>query len=532
MKKQNSASDYIRALGDCTLDDIKLVGGKNASLGVLIGALTSKGVQVPAGFAVTINGYWDFIYANKLREPVEKLLSGLDRENFSNLRETGTAIRDLVEHALLPENLSAEITVSYAVLCEHYGSNTDVAVRSSATAEDLPDASFAGQHESYLNISGEQALLIAVHKCFVSLFTDRAIKYREDHGFDHMKVGLSVGVQKMVRSDIASSGVIFTLEPESGFRDIVLITGGWGLGENVVQGTISPDEFYVFKPTFLRGKQAIVQKKTGSKAKMLVYAAGLDHQPGIGTSNIDTPEAKRDAFVLRDDEINKLAGWAMLIEQHYKQPMDIEWAKDGFTEELFIVQARPETVQQRRNPHVQKEYVLSGKGKKIAEGNAIGGKIVSGIARVLHDPSEREKLQAGEILVTEIANPDWDPIMKKAAAIITDRGGRTSHAAIVARELGLAAIVGTGEGSKKIRDGQQVTVSCATGKNGVVYEGLLAWEEKEYDLRNITLPKTQAKLIVGDPDQAFGLSFLPSTQAQKPKLKNWRRVMRTKNSFL
>lgn len=510
MSNQENSRNYIIPLSECSLKDVNLVGGKNSSLGEMIHALGSKGINVPDGFAVTVNVYWDFIYENKLREPIVALLAGLDRKTYSNLKETGSSIRRLLQKSLLPSTAVDAIRDAYKALCATEGKNADVAVRSSATAEDLPSASFAGQHESYLNISGTEMVVVAVHNCMVSLFTDRAIKYREDHGFDHMKVGLSVGVQRMVRSDMASSGVIFTLEPESGFRDIVLITGAWGLGENIVQGTVSPDEFYVYKPTLRKNRNAIVQKKLGSKAKMMIYAAGTDHQPGTVTANIDTPQEKREIFVLTDEEITLLAHWSVIVEDYYKMPMDIEWAKDGTTEELFFVQARPETVHQQRDPYIQKEYFLKEKGTVIVSGNAIGGKIVSGIARILHSPAERDKLQPGEILVTGLTNPDWDPIMKMAGAIITDRGGRTSHASIVARELGLAAIVGTNDGTLKIKDGQEITVSCATGKTGEVYAGRLAWEEKERDLRDVQMPKCNPMLILGDPDNAFALSFLPS----------------------
>lgn len=511
MKKDDLTTGYILPLEKCSLKDVKLVGGKNASLGEMIGQLSKQGIQVPDGFAITVNAYWDFIYENKLYEPIGKLLAELDRKKFSNLKETGASIRDLIKTASFSDALRASIIEGYNKLCDEYDSIADVAVRSSATAEDLPGASFAGQHESYLNITGEVNLLVAVHNCFVSLFTDRAIKYREDNGFDHMKVGLSVGVQRMVRSDLSASGVIFTLEPESGFRDIILITGIWGLGENLVQGIVSPDEFYIFKPSLIKKKNPIVQKKLGTKAKTLIYAEQTDHQPGIKTVNFDTAPEKRAEFVLNEEEINQLAKWSLIIEKHYGQPMDIEWAKDGLTNEIFIVQARPETVHQQRNLYLLQEYTLLEKGKVLAEGNAIGGKIVSGIARILHSPADSDKLNAGEILVTGITNPDWDPVMKKAGAIITDRGGRTSHASIVARELGLAAVVGTVNGTQQIQDGQQITVSCATGKNGIIYEGRLKWSEKKLDFRTVHVPKTRALLIAGDPDHAFALSFLPSS---------------------
>lgn len=506
----NKDKIYVLPFSECDLTSLPLVGGKNASLGEMFGHMEKIGVRVPDGFAVTVNAYWDWLYANKVIPEIERLLNGLDRKTYANLHETGEAIRKILRQASLPEHISDTIRDAYLTLCTKFGNEISVAVRSSATAEDLPTASFAGQHESYLNISGGDLLLLAVHNCMVSLFTDRAIKYREDNGFAHLKVGLSVGVQLMVRSDLASSGVIFTLEPETGFKDIVLITGSWGLGENVVQGTVSPDEFYVFKPSLRKGKNAIVQQKSGAKQKMMVYAEGLDHQPGTRITNIDTPPAKRRQYTLEKDEIELLAYWAMKIEEHYKMPMDVEWAKDGLTEELYIVQARPETVHHAKKPYLLKEYTLKSKGKVLASGNAIGGKIVSGIARILNSPAESEKLKEGEILVTGLTNPDWDPIMKKAGAIITDRGGRTSHASIVARELGLAAVVGTNDATVKIRDGEEITVSCATGKIGTVYAGKLDWEVKEQDMRNIRMPKCKPLLIAGDPDNAYALSFLPS----------------------
>ncbi len=507
MTPSYAPESYIRPFASIGLADLKYVGGKNASLGELYNHLASAGVVVPDGFAVTAKVYWDFLDENKLREPIAKLLAGLNRQDFSNLKETGAAIRFLLLKGTLPPDAGKAIREAYMRMNAKAGRMASVAVRSSATAEDLPTASFAGQHESYLNVEGPEMLLESIRKCFVSLFNDRAIKYREDNGFPHLSVALSVGVQKMVRADLGSAGVIFTLEPETGFKDIVLVTGSWGLGENIVQGAINPDEFYVFKPSFRRGKKAIVRKRLGSKAKTMGY---VDGATGTGTVNLDTPPDKQAEFVLLDKEIIQLTKWALAIEQHYKQPMDIEWAKDGMTGELYIVQARPETVQQRRSPYVSKEYRLTAKGKVLAEGSAIGGKIVSGTARILHDASQSDKLQPGDVLVTEITNPDWDVIMKRASAIVTNRGGRTSHAAIVARELGIAAVVGATDATQKIRDGQEVTVCCSQGEKGVIYEGRLAWNEKAYDYRNIRQPETHPLLITADPDQAFRLSFLPS----------------------
>ena len=383
----------------------------------------------------------------------------------------------------------------------------EVAVRSSATAEDLPQASFAGQHESYLNIKGEDALLQAIKKCYASLYTDRAIKYREDNGFAHEKVALSVGVQKMVRSDKASSGVVFTLEPESGFRDIIHISGVWGLGENIVQGTVTPDEFFVFKPTLLQRKNAIIQKKLGEKAKTMIYSTD-ENNPII---NIPTPKEKQEKFVLNDEEITRIANWALIIEDHYQKPMDIEWAKDGITNELFIIQARPETVHSQKNPLLVKEYKLLNKGEAITAGEAIGSKVATGKARILQSPKESGKLQPGEIVVTDLTSPDWDPILKNAAAIITNKGGRTSHASIVARELGVPAIVGCGNATEKITDGEMITVSCCEGKTGFVYKGKLSFKERELDFSNIKKPEaTEVMLIAGDPDKAFKLSFYPN----------------------
>jgi len=504
------SSDSIKWYSDIHNTDVALVGGKNASLGEMYNSLSSAGINILNGFCVTAMAYWDFIHTNKLFDPLSELMKTLDRKNFSNLSGIGTMARNLVLKAALPELLVKEILTSYQALCDQYGADTDVAVRSSATAEDLPTASFAGQHDSFLNISGNIMLLDAVKNCFASLFTDRAIKYRDDNGFKHMQVALSVGIQKMVRSDRACSGVAFTLEPESGFRDIVLITGSWGLGENVVQGTVNPDEYYVFKPTFLQGKKAIVSRKLGSKAKTLMYSLHTDHQPGATTINIDTPPARREEFILTDGEIYVLTKWALEIEKHYKCPMDLEWAKDGITGELFIVQARPETVHNKDSAFIRTEYSLKKKGKVLVTGSAIGNKISSGVARIIKSPAEGDKLKAGEILITETTNPDWDPLLKRATGIITNKGGRTSHASIVARELGLAAVVGTGNATDKIADGQVVTISCAEGEVGNVYDGKLDWKEEDIDLKNTVMPRTQPMFILGDPDKAFQLSFYPN----------------------
>lgn len=498
-------NNYIKRFSEIQNTDVAAVGGKNSSLGEMFSKLSANGISVPDGFATNAFAFEEFLTHNSLRTPVYDLLKQLDKKTYVNLKEIGAKARKLMLDAELPANFSTAIKEAYKELC---GDNYfEVAVRSSATAEDLPQASFAGQHESYLNIKGEVALLNAIKKCFASLFTDRAIKYREDNGFAHEKVVLSVGVQKMVRSDKACSGVGFTLEPESGFRDIIHLSGVWGLGENIVQGTVTPDEFLVFKPTLLLKKNAIVQKKLGEKAKTMIYGNEED-RPVV---NIVTPKEKQEQFVLSDEEIMKLAGWALIIEQHYGRPMDIEWAKDGITNELFIIQARPETVHSQKNPLVIKEYKLLNKGEAIVRGEAIGSKIATGIARILESPKDSDKLKPGEIVVTDVTSPDWDPILKKAAAIITNKGGRTSHASIVAREIGVPAIVGCGNATGKISDGETITVSCCEGKTGFVYKGKLQFDEKEIDFSGIKKPEsTEVMLIAGDPDKAFKLSFYPN----------------------
>lgn len=499
--------ELIKPFASIGLADIESVGGKNASLGEMYVKLSSSGIQVPNGFATTAFAFEGFLTQSSLHSPLFDLMLQLDKKTFSNLKPIGAKARDLLLKAELPRNLQLAIVHAYKELCgDDY---FEVAVRSSATAEDLPQASFAGQHESFLNIKGEEPLLDAVKKCFASLYTDRAIKYREDNGFPHEKVSLSVGVQKMVRSDKASSGVGFTLEPESGFRDIIHISGVWGLGENIVQGTVTPDEFFVFKPTLLQNKKAIIQKKLGEKTKTMIYA--VDGEARASVANIDTPIEKREQFVLSDEEIIRLANWFLLIEIHYRKPMDIEWAKDGFTNEIFIIQARPETVHSQKNPHQLKEYQLLERGQYLTHGNAVGTKVAIGIAKILQSPKDSDKLNEGEIVVTDMTSPDWDPVLKKAAAIVTNKGGRTSHASIVARELGVPAIVGCGNATEKIKDGQLITASCCEGKTGYLYNGKLKYKEVELDFTHISKPEaTEVLLIVGDPDKAFSLSFYPN----------------------
>jgi len=496
----------IREFGTIGLSDVGVVGGKNASLGEMIAHLAAEGIRVPDGFATTAFAFQYFLDQNQLAPRLAQLMAQLDRENYSNLKAIGAAARNLILQANMPGIIQEEMLAAYKSLSGT--APIAVAVRSSATAEDLPTASFAGQHESYLNITGDTALLKAMHRCFASLYTDRAIKYREDNGFEHNKVALSVGVQKMVRSDLGCSGVGFTLDPESGFRDVILLTGVWGLGENIVQGTVMPDEYYVFKPTLMQGKQAIIQKKTGEKAKTLTYAS----DPGAAeqTVNRDTLPEDRERLVLSDAEVLQLARWGMLIEQHYHCPMDIEWARDGISGELYILQARPETIHSSQKKD-NKIYTLMGKGISLVQGEAIGNKVATGIARILQSPAEAAQLQPGEIIITGTTSPDWDPVLKKAGAIVTDSGGRTSHASIVAREQGVPAIVGTGNATMKIKDGTVITVSCCEGKTGHVYEGELQYTTIVVDADKLKLPQqTEAMMIISDPGRAFELSFYPN----------------------
>lgn len=498
-------SAHILKFDEIGIKDVPVVGGKNASLGEMYRELTSKGVNIPNGFATTSKAYTYFLQINGIEDKLGGILSELDTSEFSNLADIGERSRELILNAEIPDDLVAEIVSAYRTLCDHYSASIEVAVRSSATAEDLPTASFAGQQESYLNIRNEKELLEACLNCYASLFTNRAIKYRVDNGFDHMAVQLSIGVQKMVRSDKASAGVCFTLDTETGFDQVIDISGSWGLGENVVKGEVTPDEYVVFKPSLKNGKQAVISRKVGSKTQTMIY--GETER----TVNVDTPQDKREQLVLSDDEVSQIARWALIIEDHYNVPMDIEWAKDGISNELYIVQARPETVHaQKTDSYTYYNYKLKSKGEILTTGKNVGMKIAAGKARILTSPDQIDQLQEGEVLVTEITNPDWDPILKKASAIITDKGGRTSHAAIVARESGAVAVVGTGNGTSVIKNGQEITVSCVDGKKGVIYDGILDWQEDQIDTRNIRLPNTQVMFILADPDQAFKLSFLPN----------------------
>lgn len=486
---------------------LKEVGGKNASLGEMYNHLASAGVLVPDGFVITSSAFSKFLDENKIKAKLGSLLSGLDTAGFSNLAEIGRACRELVMGSKIPQSTRDLIFEHYQALG---GSNgLSVAVRSSATAEDLPEASFAGQHDSFLNIKGNEELLDACLKCYASLYNDRAIKYRATKGFKQMEVLLSIGIQKMVRSDLGSAGVAFTLEPETGFRDLIYITGIWGLGENIVQGAVSPDEYYFFKPGLGKAKRSLITKKPGEKANMMVFtsSSAADGKPIL---NINTPAEKRNRFVLSDEEAESLAKWCAVIEKHYKMPMDIEWAKDGTDGKIYIVQARPETIHSTKKELVITEYKLEQKGNVLAKGKAVGNKIVSGKARILNSPEEGDKLKDGEILITDTTSPDWNAVLKKASVIVTNKGGRTSHASIVARELGLSAVVGTGNATENIKDGQNITVSCAEGDEGKVYEGILQWKEKNISIDNITMPETDPMLILADPSKALRLSFYPN----------------------
>ena len=502
-------TDFVLSFNEVGAGHINLVGGKNASLGEMISKLTEKGIRVPDGFAVTANAYWKFLNENDIKEQISVLLSELDIDSIQHLEETSAEIRSLISNGRFPPDLENDILQAYSDMCTNAGRTVEVAVRSSATAEDLPTASFAGQQESYLNINGDENLLHACKNCFASLFTSRAIKYRADKGFEHMNVALSVGVQQMVRSDKGASGVAFTIEPETGFDNVIVIDGAWGLGDNIVQGIVDPDEFVVFKPSLKKGMRSIISRKLGSKQQTLVY--NPDPTAAATTINVDTSDDKRKCFILDNDEVKKLATWCLLIEQHYGRAMDIEWAKDGLSGELFIVQARPETVHEiKEDPHLIHNYKLIEEGQILASGIGLGTKIATGTARILNDPKNAGLLKDGDVLVTDITNPDWDPIMKKVAAVVTNKGGRTSHAAIVARELGVVAVVGTGDATEVIKDGQQITVSCAEGNEGKIYEGKLSWEVTTIDTRDLTLPETEVMLILADPDKAFKTSFLPN----------------------
>jgi pyruvate,water dikinase len=517
---------------DVGIVDVPLVGGKNASLGEMIRQLTAKGVRVPTGFATTAYAYRYFIKEAGLEEKLRELFSDLDVEDMNNLRVRGKQARSLILNTPFPEDLRTAIAESYLKLCERYGVTAefcdrfepeyqeeckeksqavDVAVRSSATAEDLPDASFAGQQETYLNVYGVLDVLDACHRCFASIFTDRAISYRTVKGFDHFDVALSVGVQKMVRSDLASSGVMFSIDTETGFKNAALVTAAYGLGENVVQGAVNPDEYFVFKPTLKDGYRPILEKRLGSKEIKMIYDIGGTKL----TKNVPVSEPEQVKYAINDEEILQLARWGCIIEDHYSEvrgvytPMDIEWAKDGETGELYIVQARPETVQSQKSKSVLKSYQLKGTSEVAVTGRAVGEMIGQGKAKVILDVHKIDEFEPGEVLVTNKTDPDWEPIMKRASAIVTNQGGRTCHAAIIAREMGIPAIVGCGDATGVLKSGQEVTVSCSEGEEGRVYDGLVPFEIQETQLENLPTTRTKILMNVGNPEEAFGLAAIP-----------------------
>ena len=498
---------YVRWFSDITSTDVETVGGKNASLGEMIHVFQQQGIQVPMGYAVTVDAYRAFLDHNDMADSIRQELTRLDSGDQS-LERTGQAIRDLFRHARFPDDIAAEIQQAYHELSRRYHADeTDVAVRSSATAEDLPEASFAGQQDTYLNVRGAGAVIESCQKCFASLFTDRAIIYREEHGFDHLQVMLSIGIQKMVRSDTAGAGVIFTIDTETGFPNAIVVNASWGLGENVVQGSVTPDEYVVFKPLLEQdGLRPIIGKTCGPKTTKMVYTAGEVQS----TKTIGTSKEERTTFVLSDDEVLQLARWAARIEQHYGRPMDVEWAKDGETGGLYILQARPETVQSRQSGTTLETYRLTEDGSPVVTGLAIGQAVATGTAQVITGTADMHRFQEGSILVTGMTHPDWVPVMKKAAGIITDHGGRTSHAAIVSRELGIPAVVGTDTATEDIRDGQEITLSCAEGERGVIYNGILAYERETVDIQDIPDTATMVMMNVATPGAAFRWWRLPA----------------------
>ncbi len=504
---------YIRFFDTLELNDVPVVGGKNASLGEMYRQLTTRGIKVPNGFATTAQAYWHYLEYNKLNEVISKILEELDTRDVTALAKSGAKIRNLVAYANMPPDFEEEILQAYRKLSEEEGGRAiAVAVRSSATAEDLPDASFAGQQETYLNVTGAENLMESIKRVFASLFTNRAISYRVDKGFDHMKVALSAGIQKMVRSDLSCAGVMFSIDTESGFRDAVFITGAYGLGENVVQGAVSPDEAYVFKPTLKQGFKPILSRHLGDKAIKMIYSDSLKYP----TKNVPVPLEQQKQYCLTKEELVTLAEYAVTIEEHYSmlagknRPMDIEWAKDGVSGELFIVQARPETVHSIQERQGIETFTLQERGKVLIEGKSVGGRIASGVARVIKDASQIHELEPGEVLVTDMTDPDWEPIMKIAAAIVTNRGGRTCHAAIISRELGLPAVVGSRNATSTIKTGEMVTVSCAEGEVGYVYAGSLQFSSESLNVCELERPKTKIMMNVASPDRAFSLSAIPN----------------------
>ncbi len=511
-RHRDNAPDYIRWFRDLSMADLPLVGGKNASLGEMVQQLTPLGVRIPEGFAITAPAYRAALDQGECWDELHSQLDKLDKSDTKALARAGARAREIVYAAPMPKAVESGIRQAWRTLREQLGEDLSVAVRSSATAEDLPTASFAGQHDTYLNIHGEEMLLDAVKRCQASLFTDRAISYRTDNGFDHFKVSLSVAVMQMVRSDQASSGVIFTIDTESGHPDVVFITAAWGLGENVVQGTVDPDEFYVHKPTFRKGFRSVLRRTLGDKQVRMVYAPGRTREPVI---NRPTPKADRARYCLSDADVLELAEAAIKIEDHYSRqagefrPMDIEWAKDGPEGALYIVQARPETAASRRSTTQLEEYVLDGSGTVKAKGRAVGARVATGKVRRVTDSSQLHAFKPGEVLVSDTTSPDWEPVMKTAAAIVTNRGGRTCHAAIVARELGIPAVVGTEHATEVLRNGETVTVSCAEGAIGKVYEGEVKFHKQVTDVTGLQRPATEIMVNLGNPELAFQTSLLP-----------------------
>ncbi|OBI19682.1 phosphoenolpyruvate synthase [Mycobacterium sp. E2327] len=502
-----SRFNYVRFFEEIGIDDVPLVGGKNASLGEMFQKLSGQGVRVPHGFATTSAGYRHMLDRAGAWDALHAELDDLDPDDVAELARRGKRAREIVYGAGLPDDLAAEIVAAYRMLQQEYGEDVSLAVRSSATAEDLPTASFAGQQETFLNITGAESLLDACRRCFASLFTDRAIHYRIDQGFDHFKVSLSIGIMKMVRSDLASSGVMFTIDTESGFNDVVFVTGAYGLGENVVQGAVDPDEFYVHKPTYQAGHRAVLRRLIGDKAVKMVFVEGGTKQT---TRNIPTPKADRGRFCVTDDDVLELAGYACTIERHYGRPMDIEWAKDGLDGQLYIVQARPETAASQRSSTTVETYVLEGRGEILTEGRSVGEKVASGRAKLIDNLEHLADFQPGQVLVADTTTPDWEPVMKIAAAIVTNRGGRTCHAAIIARELGIPAVVGAGDATTSVPNGEVVTVSCVEGDTGRVYRGEVGFHVDRTEVAGLARPRTQVMVNLGNPDLAFKTSFLPN----------------------
>jgi pyruvate,water dikinase len=496
--------EYIAWLHELGMEDLGRVGGKNASLGEMIGQLTDLGIEVPGGFATTSHAYREFLEQSGLKAKIDGTLDGLDVEDVGELARTGEMIRGWIMDTPFPPPLSEAIGEAWAELVERCGKEPEVAVRSSATAEDLPDASFAGQQETYLNVRGLDEVQRKIHEVFASLYNDRAIAYRVHHGFDHADVYLSAGIQLMVRSDLAASGVMFTLDTESGFRDAVFVTAAWGLGETVVQGAVNPDEFYVSKPALEAGKKAVLRRNLGSKALRMVFG---EDEKGVHTE--DTPTQLQERFCIDDEEVEALGRMAVVIENHYGRPMDIEWAKDGQTGRLYIVQARPETVRSQSGQSLER-YDLLGSGPRLCDGRSIGHKIGSGRAKIIMSLGDMDRIQAGDVLVTDMTDPDWEPIMKRAAAIVTNRGGRTCHAAIIARELGIPAVVGCQDATEAIPDNEPITVSCAEGDTGYVYRGELEFRVQRDDLAEMPEAPVKVMMNVGNPDRAFDFAMIPN----------------------